>query len=697
MSDIFFECSNCEQPLIVGEEGRGQTIECPECAHDVVVPEDAPLVDVDADDLDPAGGEELPEDGVSDAGTLEEDALASIEHVRFGCPTCHQLLEVGLDALGMQLDCPACGHAMMAPSRADVMSANVSEVVAGEEMPADSGGFGYLPPRRELVSSAEDGTVQPTLRRSEWRDDELLKPRMEASTPVGNLPEKKRPSPDRSGSARRTVEVSAEPRMPAPAVREVEAGDAPAEGGRTVRVEPLRRVSDGQEEQERMRAAMGEGDLAVKRVPGTETMVVHCPECHQRYVLNFRMAGSEYVCRGCQSTMMLPRPDQGKAAVLVGQGERPTQAPHRHAHRQRVALPDRKGDGPNESPARDERRPTGPMGGRPSAMLEGGRIPTPAEMRQMAGVVPEVQKPRDFRGAFVVVTVVVVLGSLITWGIASFASRQSAKKPAYQVDPMTGEVVQTSGAAALDKQIADQNADQFKLPSERRREHFERVERTVKEAMAAREPAALLKYCDRPGLVAPKMKAFYARQGGYKSFNKRFGGVTVLLKRRAEYHGREYQLIMATFDGVGAEESDPEILHLAVLLQDGEAKLDWFQLERYSEMSLEELGRALPGEPQEVRATVDVNANYYNFGFLNDDWHSLYLFDPQPGAEATLPVYAQRGTDVFKKLEEIGEKAALRGEKLNALPLTLKVRYEEADGHRGFVVDEVVAGNWLMP
>lgn len=714
MSDIFFECSNCEQPLIVDEEGRGQKIECPECAHDVVIPEDAPLVDLDdgsegdvaADDQHSAGDDQPTDGGISD-----EDVAEQIENVRFGCPSCQQLLEVGVDALGMQLDCPSCGGAMMAPSRADVMEANLTEIVAGEEMDvADQElGFGYLPPRRDPVedspvASGTAGPVQPTLRRSEWRPEDQLKERMAPSTPVGNLPQKKRPVDDDAApsaqvpAAENQTAPADEPApVTAPVVKTVDVGDE-ASGGRTVRVHPMRRGADEDDEMERMRGAMDGGDdgLEVKRVAGTETMVVRCPDCRQRYVLNFRMAGSEYVCRGCHVTMMLPRPDVGKAATVVGKTGASGNSAARHAHRQRVALPSRRG----AVASGDTGGASGPMGGRPSAMLEGGRIPTPSEMEAWGDGVPGVTKPRDFRGAFVVVTVLVLLGGLITWGIIRFSSVQNAADEARYERARGGEATPMTGAAVLEAELQRMRGEGRKRTSEEARVLSNLIEEKVRGVLSASDMPMMLMHCDRPEQVAGRMKQFYSRGGGYSSFTSRFGPVeTVLLARRMESADSEYQMTLVTFEGRPGEVLDLPILEVAVRIDEGGLKVDWDHLEKFSDMSLEELGRVRPTEAQTVRVNVDLNANYYNFGFTEESWGALYLFDPTPGVEATLPVYVKRNTDAYSQIDKLvrGLAGSIDLAKSTSLPMTLSIRYEETDDYRGFVVDEVISTNWLRP
>ena len=81
MSDIFFECPECSQPLIVDEEGLGMHVDCPSCDTDLVVPEDAPLVEVEDElqDNESQLDEEIEIDDGVDVAEEIDDGVNDVE------------------------------------------------------------------------------------------------------------------------------------------------------------------------------------------------------------------------------------------------------------------------------------------------------------------------------------------------------------------------------------------------------------------------------------------------------------------------------------------------------------------------------------------------------------------------------------------------------------------------------------------
>jgi DNA-directed RNA polymerase subunit RPC12/RpoP len=90
MSDIFFKCSACSNPLIVDETRRGMTVDCPDCHASIAVP----------------------------------TVLSVLQ-----CPRCGQRLMIAPEMKGALVHCSSCREAIRAPGSSGNQEAGESSVV----------------------------------------------------------------------------------------------------------------------------------------------------------------------------------------------------------------------------------------------------------------------------------------------------------------------------------------------------------------------------------------------------------------------------------------------------------------------------------------------------------------------------------------------------------------------------------------
>ena len=78
MTDIFFKCAACDNPLVVDEARRGMPVECPHCQASIVIPSRV---------------------------------------IIHQCPGCGQRLMIAREMSGRLLHCSACRASVLAPGQ----------------------------------------------------------------------------------------------------------------------------------------------------------------------------------------------------------------------------------------------------------------------------------------------------------------------------------------------------------------------------------------------------------------------------------------------------------------------------------------------------------------------------------------------------------------------------------------------------
>jgi DNA-directed RNA polymerase subunit RPC12/RpoP len=173
MSDISFDCPNCQKPLVIDEQGAGMTIKCPDCSHAIVVPQKPPAAhpyqppppeppDASRHKACPFCGEQilsvakkckhcgeflkqkrrrsdqahgtptpLPPDASTVANTDRSLSTTSGDSkVTFKCIRCRTMLESSAEDVGKVVICCVCGDKRLVPSPQEAEYINSQRPVA---------------------------------------------------------------------------------------------------------------------------------------------------------------------------------------------------------------------------------------------------------------------------------------------------------------------------------------------------------------------------------------------------------------------------------------------------------------------------------------------------------------------------------------------------------------------------------------
>ena len=202
MLDLYFNCPECDQNLVVSAKGAGTSISCPKCQHRVQVPypDDAGVVTRDSDDAAPPAetGDTLEsvDRGLrGESHDAELKRLASAAHpgisvdysqferrgmLAFGCPVCSRPMWVKSRVAGGDLKCEGCGSQVKAPSPQTGQPATVVQ-----------DNLGALPRRRTVLPPAKH-TPSPVVGKAAAREETAHEkqsqlPSRKSAAPATNL------------------------------------------------------------------------------------------------------------------------------------------------------------------------------------------------------------------------------------------------------------------------------------------------------------------------------------------------------------------------------------------------------------------------------------------------------------------------------------------------------------------------------
>lgn len=126
--------------------------------------------------------------------------------------------------------------------------------------------------------------------------------------------------------------------------------------------------------------------------------------------------------------------------------------------------------------------------------------------------------------------------------------------------------------------------------------------------------------------------------------------------------------------------------YLIYRTKSGQLLLDWESYVRYCSTPWEELRELQPTEPQTVRVLCR-KVEYYNNEYSSKDWQSFEVTHAH--SDVVHIGYVNRKSVAYVKLLPIGNVT-------NSVEMTLTIRYpEDAQSARQFIIEEVVATNWI--
>jgi len=104
-------CGLCQTRMLATEDQVGQTLACPDCGTEAIVPPPPPRAESDAAKHDVADAYEV----ASAPGPSRSGAAAAETHILVTCPLCHTRLHATPDQVGQEIACPDCLTRMTVP------------------------------------------------------------------------------------------------------------------------------------------------------------------------------------------------------------------------------------------------------------------------------------------------------------------------------------------------------------------------------------------------------------------------------------------------------------------------------------------------------------------------------------------------------------------------------------------------------
>lgn len=491
-------------------------------------------------------------------------------------------------------------------------------------------------PKRGAVAG-QGKTVLPSDPRKSWR---ARKQKEAASAPV-------RPG--------------AEPGARGPAAGVSHPADAAAPGAPP---RELHRMARAMDERQRLLLASGlGGGTGLARVAGSDTLAFRCPACLQQVACTTQDAGRGMECPFCQAMLRLPPVDGAgrvellSATLVSGSGTDVTKA----------RLPE----------LRDEEE-----GRSGTALFQERHLIAPREVEgtddwglDHATRVENVRRSRAWRW---LLPMLVVIG-LASWVLVKH--RDAARATVEEQSP---------GEAASGTAVGPEDWDQMSP-----RRFFLAADAKIRAYLGAPTIEGKLAHVRHAGEeMLRKMRIHYDRRGGYAPETDRNGPVqTIALGEERTVGGCKFQMVI-----VGFRDGGKGIYALG--LEQGRLVVDWEYSVGYGEVTIPDLWAERPIVPVLMRVYL-TEGRYFSDGFEETLYRHFDLTTASV-AEKAIPVYARRGGGVEAALHEAWFDASIdaigkEGRVSRRLDFVVRIRYENAEGHAGFVIDEVLARGWILP
>ncbi len=470
--------------------------------------------------------------------------------------------------------------------------------------------------------------------------------------------------PRRSWRARKQKEASpapAEPPAQGPSAGASHPVDAavPDEAPRKIH-----RMALAMDERQRLLLASGlGGGTGLARVAGSDTLAFRCPACLQQVVCTTEDAGCDMECPFCQAMLRLPPVDgAGRVELLATAPVAGSRTDVMKAH-----LPE----------LRDEEE-----GRSGSALFQEMQPIRPEEVEgtddwglDRAARVENVRRSRAWRW---------LLPMLVVIGLASWVLvRRHDAARATVAQQSQGEAA--SGAVGGPEDWDQMSPRRFFLAADAKiRAYLEAPTLEVKVAHVRHAGDEMLR----------KMRIYYGRRGGYAPETDRNGPVqTITLGEERTVGGRKFQMVIAGFRDGGRG-------IYALGLEQGQLVVDWEYSVGYGEVTIPDLWAERPIVPVLMRVYL-TEGRYFGDGFEEPLYRQFDLTTASL-VEKAIPVYARRGSPVEVALREAWFDASVdaigkEGRAARRLDFVVRVRFENAEGHAGFLIDEVLARGWILP
>ena len=462
------------------------------------------------------------------------------------------------------------------------------------------------------------------------------------------------PTPDAEGPPEGGAGPSQKPEAAAPAD-----SSAPALG------KEAHRMARAMDERQRLLLASGlSGGAGLARVAGTDTVAFRCPACFQQVVCSVSDAGGGMECPECRAVLRLPALDSSARVEVVSAGS----LSHTQAGPAKAVLPDLR----DEEEGRSSKPVFQEAVGLPASKIEGlddWGLDQPAR----------VANARRSRAWKWMVPLSVLLGLCVWYVLGSkLPSRTSAHEGAgtEEADPEAGKPI--NWATISSRKL-------YQLCDERIRAYLDAptLEEKVRHVRGASDQ------------MLRKMKTYYASRGGYEAETSSEGAplLTLMIEER-HVGGRIFQVMNVQFSKEGHSGA------YVLAREDDRLAVDWEYCVGFGEVTIAELWEERPALPVQLRVYLREGL-FFGDGFREEEYRQFDLEGPRPG-ERVIPVYAPRGSVVEQALRDAWLDASVKtlggprntGQKVD---VTLKIHYDNADGHSGFLIDEVVARGWIVP
>ena len=419
-------------------------------------------------------------------------------------------------------------------------------------------------------------------------------------------------------------------------------------------------LSRSEDETRRLFTAAGIGSRqGVARVSWSDQLVFRCPVCAQQLQCSDVFIGKSFECTSCYAELGIPLPESGEKIELIRSGGLRTGKPDLPA----VDLPDGRGD---DGPA-----------GKTSFQAIDELLPDDEDATHGWGL----ENPAVLSGAPRRSRLWVLFAAGMLLSSIGFLVFQTTRTSGRSTAPAGGNDLEMAATAMHWSTMT---------PIAR----YMQADKIIRAYLQAPDIPTKAQFSRGNPKVLERMTAYYARAAGYEPETKTHGAV------RSVVLGEHRTIGKANFQMVKVDFANGSSGVYALAAGANGYEVDWDYAVGFGEMAMADLLAAKPLQPVLMRVYLEEGVFFVD-GFPRELFRQFDMTDS--GSEHYASVFVARSSPVEAAIREAYREEVVRALSLTGtqgakkLDFTVRLRYENAVGSGGFVIDEVLGRGWILP